>query len=411
MQQMQKFKNWKKNLFRGLAGIFCACFCTVGAAGYYADTLPDHYYLNADQPLSISAALPVTVSLKEDTIPRIRQARLKLFGMIPVKTVSLTPMEPMEVYVGGEPFGIRMLMAGVMVISLSDVTTRSGICCPAKDAGICVGDMIQAVDGKTVSCNADLQEAVAASQGKSVRVTFLRDGLRQTVAVQPARSMVHNCFQTGMWVRDSTAGIGTITYYLPAENGAYRFAGLGHAVCDPDTGEQVPLASGDVLRAAVTDVLAGAAGRPGELRGRFDTENAIGTLLSNNTGGVFGILNALPSSASVRMPLGLQQDIRLGEAEIYTTLMGTEPQRYTVEIEALHGGGADTCNLVIHVTDEALLAQSGGIVQGMSGSPIIQDGKLIGAVTHVFLKDPTRGYGILAENMYAQTVAELAEAG
>lgn len=397
----------KKRFLQFAAGILGALMLSIGAAGYYAGTLPDHYYLETDKLLSIATALPVTINVDAQTVPQIRQAQVRLFGVIPVKTVALTPVEPTQVYVGGEPFGIRMTMAGVMVVSLSDVTGLGGVCCPAKEAGIAVGDVIQAVNGEPVTGNPDLQRAVQLSGGDAVSVTFLRDGIRQTVAVQPSYSSLHSCYQTGMWVRDSTAGIGTVTYYLPAENGTVRFAGLGHAVCDPDTGEQIPLASGDVLRAAVSEVLAGSAGRAGELHGHFDTEKPIGTLLSNNTSGVFGILDALPQTASLLVPLGFQQDVRLGDAELYTTMHGDIPRAYKVKIEELHGGGAGTHNLVVRVTDEKLLEQSGGIVQGMSGSPIVQDGKLIGAVTHVFLKDPTRGYGILAENMFAQTVSQL----
>ena len=404
MQTLQIFKKIAWRIGTALAGIMVF---VGGAAGYYADALPDHYYWEADKPFSIAAALPVTISGGETTVPVSQQAEVRLFGMIPVKTVALTAVAPTEVFVGGEPFGIRMLMAGVMVVSLGDVTTLSGDCCPAKDAGIAVGDVIQEIGGRQVSCNADLQTAVSASDGQAVPVTFLRGGVRQTVSVSPVFSSVHGCYQTGMWVRDSTAGIGTVTYYLPAENGTVRFAGLGHAVCDPDTGEQIPLASGDVLHADVTDVLAGCAGRPGELRGRFDTDSAIGTLLSNSASGVFGVLSALPHPDRDPIPLGYQQDIRLGEAEMYTTVLGDAPAAYTIEIEEIHGGASGTRNLVVHVTDETLLEKSGGIVQGMSGSPIVQDGRLVGAVTHVFVKDPTRGYGILAENIYAQTASEL----
>lgn len=411
---MQKIKNWcvcQAHVCRILVHLvlvgLALTLCANGAVHYYAAQLPDHYYLESGQPLDIAAALPVTLTQEEATVPQLRQAEMKLFGIIPIKTVSLTTVEPTEVFVGGEPFGIRMMMAGVMVVSLSEVAALGGSCCPAEEAGIAVGDVIQAVNGKQLSSNADLQAAVTASEGRAVSVTFLRDGMRQTVSVSPAFSSVHGCYQTGMWVRDSTAGIGTITYYTAAENGTVRFAGLGHAVCDTDTGEQIPLASGDVLRACVTDVLAGSAGRPGELRGRFDTSSAMGTLLSNTSSGVFGILDTLPHPERDPVPLGYQQDIRLGEATMYTTVLGDLPAAYTIEIEEIHGNASGSRNLVIHVTDETLLEKSGGIVQGMSGSPIVQEGKLVGAVTHVFVKDPTRGYGILAENMYAQTVAQM----
>ena len=194
-------------------------------------------------------------------------------------------------------------------------------------------------------------------------------------------------------------------HHVTQLSGQIQFAGLGHAVCDPDTGELIPLASGDVISVSVRDVIAGRRGAPGELRGRFDTGQQIGTLLCNSQSGVFGTMTALPNKQML-LPLGFRQDIERGAAEILTTVSGTEPQAYSVEIEEIRDHDAAMRNLIVHVTDPALLAQTGGIVQGMSGSPIIQNGRLIGAVTHVFVRDPTRGYGIFAENMYAQTAAQ-----
>ena len=201
-----------------------------------------------------------------------------------------------------------------------------------------------------------------------------------------------------------TAGIGTVTYYTQSATGAVQFAGLGHAVCDADTGEQIPLASGDVLGVSVSDVIPGGAGVPGELRGSFDTGCAIGTLLANTPSGIFGTMRSLPDGTR-KIPLGFRQDIKRGAAVICTTLHGTVPRTYDVEIEEIRGNDPALRNMVIRVTDKDLLREAGGIVQGMSGSPIVQNGHLIGAVTHVFVKDPTRGYGIFAENMFAQTAS------
>ncbi len=192
-------------------------------------------------------------------------------------------------------------------------------------------------------------------------------------------------------------------------NGSLSFAGLGHAICDTDTGEQIPLASGDVIAVAVRNIISGTAGKPGELRGRFDIGESIGTLSANTACGIFGTVKRLPQK-HLTAPLGFRQDITRGEAVIFTTIDGTAPQAYTVEIEEIRQDDAALRNLVIHVTDPALLEAAGGIVQGMSGSPILQNGRLIGAVTHVFVRDPTRGYGIFAENMYAQTAALAAAA-
>lgn len=380
-----------------------------GTVQFYANRLPDHFYAEADRPLSVETLLPLTIESKAPSVPQVQEAEVRLFGMIPVKTVSLTTVSPTSVYIGGEPFGIRMLMAGVMVVSLSGIAAPDGSYCPAKEAGIEVGDIIQAVNGQKISSNAELQEAVAASDGAAVSVTLMRGEKLLTLPVQPIYISTTQRWQTGMWVRDSTAGIGTVTYYTRNASGKVTFAGLGHAVCDADTGEQIPLASGDVVAVSVNDIVSGSAGRPGELRGSFDIGESIGTLSANTACGVFGTLKRLPQK-QIRVPLGFQQDISRGEAVIYTTVDGTAPQAYTVEIEEIRGDDAALRNLVIHVTDPALLEMTGGIVQGMSGSPIIQNGRLVGAVTHVFVKDPTRGYGIFAENMYAQTAAYAASA-
>lgn len=377
-----------------------------GTVQFYAHSLPDHFYTDADRPISVATALPVTFSDRTPTVPQGQEAELRLFGMFPVKTVSLTTLGPADVLIGGEPFGIRMLMAGVMVISLSTVQTADGSHshCPAADAGIRTGDIIEAINGKRISSNNDIQQAVAESAGEAVAVSVRRDGILKTVSVQPAYEPNAQRWLTGMWVRDSTAGIGTITYYTRSDDGQIAFAGLGHAVCDADTGAQIPLASGDVIAVSVRDIISGHAGKPGELLGAFDIGESIGTLSANTSCGIFGTMTHLPKKQQ-SVPLGFRQDISRGEAVMYTTLDGASPQPYSIEIEEIRGEDAAFRNLVIHVTDPALLENAGGIVQGMSGSPILQNGRLIGAVTHVFVRDPTRGYGIFAENMFAQTAS------
>lgn len=389
----------------GAAVVMSLC----GAVQYYAHRLPDHFYAEPDQPVSIATALPVTIARTPSALPQMQEAEVRLFGMIPVKTVSLTAVSPTNVYVGGQPFGIRMLMEGVMVVSLSGIAGADGSYCPAKEAGIEVGDIIQSVNGAPVSSNADLQEAVSASDGSPVTVTFRRGEMLRTVEIRPVYIPVSQRWQTGMWVRDSTAGIGTVTYFTRSPNGRISFAGLGHAVCDADTGEQIPLASGDVIAVSVNDIISGSAGRPGELRGRFETGETIGTLTANTECGVFGRMKRLPQT-QITMPLGFRQDITRGEALICTTIDGTVPHAFRAEIEEIRSDDPSMRDLVIHVTDPALIEATGGIVQGMSGSPILQNGRLVGAVTHVFVKDPTRGYGIFAEHMYAQTAALAAAA-
>lgn len=379
------------------------------AVQFYAHSLPDHFYTDADRPISVTTALPVTLISRKPSVPQGLEAELRLFGMFPVKTVMLTPLESANVWIGGEPFGIRMLMAGVMVISLSEVQTPDGSQCPAADAGIRTGDIIEAVSGRRITSNDDIQQAVADSGGNAVAVDIRRDNMQKTISVKPAYDPDTKRWLTGMWVRDSTAGIGTVTYYARSESGQIAFAGLGHAVCDTDTGAQIPLASGDVIAVSVRDIVSGHAGKPGELLGKFEIGDSIGTLSANTSCGIFGTLAQLPQK-QISVPLGFRQDIRRGEAVMYTTLNGTSPQPYSIEIEEIRGEDTAFRNLVIHVTDPELLQNAGGIVQGMSGSPILQNGRLIGAVTHVFVRDPTRGYGIFAENMFAQTASLAASA-
>ncbi len=395
----------KLKLLQRFAAVACSAALLLGGGiGYYAGALPDHYY-TADDTLELQTVLPVTAASAAASALGSSEATLRLFGIFPVKTVSLTPMHRAEVYIGGEPFGIRMLMAGAMVVSLCDVTSRNGTSCPAEDAGIAVGDVIQAVNGVTVHSNAELQEQIACAEGAQLRITLVRDDCVQNVTVQPQYSTVHCCWQTGMWVRDSTSGIGTVTYYCDTAGDGYRFGGLGHAICDTDTGEQIPLAAGEVVGVQITDIQEGKAGAPGALQGHMANAGEWGTILSNTERGVFGYLAAVPEGKQT-VPLAFKQEVKRGAAEIYTTLSGSTPSAYAIEIEELHSADTGTRNMVIHITDERLLEATGGIVQGMSGSPIIQDGRLVGAVTHVFVSDPTRGYGIFAENMYAQTIAQ-----
>ena len=200
-----------------------------------------------------------------------------------------------------------------------------------------------------------------------------------------------------MWVRDSSAGIGTVTFY---DESTGLFGGLGHPVCDVDTGGILPLSSGDVVDVNITGVRKSTEGNAGELQGIFVSDKACGTLYTNNQYGVFGALKNCPSPYSP-IPMGLKQEIQLGEASILTTIDGDKPQEYSISIEKIdYRSDNSNKNMVIKITDEKLLSLTGGIVQGMSGSPIIQNGKLIGAVTHVFVNEPTKGYAIFCENMY-----------
>ncbi len=382
-----------------LAGL--AFLAPVTASLYYAGQLADDYYVRRGESLHIAAALPITAQPVTPTVQAAQtgsptpEASLRLFGIFPIKTVEMHPTEEIMLIPSGAPFGVRMLMDGIMVIGFGEVAGNDGHCCPALDAGLQEGDIIQEVNREALTGTAAFRDAAAS--GQPLLLTVQRGEQTLETTLSPAYSLTDGVYQTGLWVRDSTAGIGTLTYCEPASG---CFGGLGHPICDPDTGELIPLGSGEADSVTISGTIRGTAGAPGQLQGYFSADAPIGTLSCNSQCGIFGQLDLLPDTPAV--PMALKQEITLGEAVILTTVSGTEPEAYTVEITSLDYTD-DTRNMVIEVTDERLLDITGGIVQGMSGSPILQNGHLVGAVTHVFVADPSKGYGIFAENMYEFT--------
>ncbi len=367
--------------------------------------LPDRYYVAQGERFSLNGGwLGIKSSGWVDDMPSelVSRAgneyamRLSLPGGAVIKTVSVKVVERDMVIPAGTPFGIKMFTDGVMVVGLSDLDLEGRAVNPAKNAGIRTGDIILSIDGKKIYYNEDVGKIVGESKGREMQVTLKREGVLKEVALTPVQSPSDESYRAGMWVRDSSAGIGTMTFYDPQEG---VFAGLGHAICDVDTGAVMPLSSGEAVEVTITGVNRGSSGFPGELRGVFGNSKVIGSLIKNNETGIFGKCS-LPPVQHDPVPLATRGEIRVGPATIYTTVQGKQPQAYEIQIERIATTDANpTKNMVIKVTDPRLLEVTGGIVQGMSGSPILQDGKLVGAVTHVFVNDPARGYGIFVENM------------
>ena len=301
---------------------------------------------------------------------------------------------------GGQAFGVKFYTQGVVVVDMSEFETDSGMKNPARDAGLRQGDVILSINSQIVSTNADISDLVAQSEGAPLSVEYSRGGEVSTVTVTPLYSRVAKGYKLGLWVRDSAAGVGTITYIDPASG---RFGALGHGITDVDTGQILPISEGEVLGAHIGSVVRGKAGMPGQLKGAFIPSAPFGTLNQNTDRGVFG--SAAESSAlafsAPSYPIASKDELHTGAATIRCTVEGTEPQEFSVEIESISSRRTETKNFTVRVTDPRLLELTGGIVQGMSGSPILQDGKLVGALTHVFVSDPTQGYGIFIENMLA----------
>lgn len=400
-----------RQTMRIFAAITNTILATLMAFTIYMDIrLPDSISVVRDEqvalPYPVQLARSPAVAVQKSMSPGSSyQLEARLLGILPIKQVRVEVVERRQVQVSGAPFGIKMFTDGLMVVGMSDVATQGQRVNPARAAGVKIGDMIETVDGVRLKSNEQLGALVEQSQGRSIDLCIRRGDTRLNILVPPVQSVGDGKYRLGLWVRDSSAGIGTMTYYNPATG---LFTGLGHPVCDVDTGELMPLQSGEIVEAEITGCKQGLVGSPGELKGRFANRSTLGQLCGNTDTGVYGYLRG-DIYLGEPMEIALRQEVQTGPATILTTVEGKTPQAYQVEIEKidLHKDGRQ--NMVIRVVDPILLEKTGGIVQGMSGSPILQNGRLVGSVTHVFVNDPQRGYGVFAENIEqnAQQIAQI----
>ena len=292
----------------------------------------------------------------------------------------------------GHTIGIKLFAEGVVVIGLAEVKTAQGTVTPAAACGLRVGDVIEEANGAEVDSSE--QFAALLQSGGTVDLGISRDGESLTLTAQPVLGE-DGAYRLGAWIRDSMAGIGTVTFYDPATG---TFGALGHGVTDSDTGMLLPLGDGAVMDATVKAVKRGNAGEPGELKGSFNLTEDMGVLYANTDRGVFGTMDGCDLADGDPVPVAQPGEVHAGAAVILSNVKGDAVEAYDIEITRVLGS-TDTQNLLLQVTDDRLVEATGGIVQGMSGSPILQDGKLVGAVTHVMINDPQKGYGILIENM------------
>ena len=299
-----------------------------------------------------------------------------------------------ELIPGGMTVGIELRTDGAMVSQLSDVDSRDGVRSPAREAGLKPGDCIIGFAGADIHSGEDFVARAAEMDGSDVALTVLRGDEERTIKVTPVQNKSGD-WQLGLWLRDGATGIGTVTYYDP-QSGEY--GALGHGVNDLESGRLFPAAEGKVFSSSVESVVKGQSGRPGELCGIFDPADTLGDIDVNTPYGIFGEMDGFRGGHST-METASAEEIKTGKATILSNLSGTEVQEYEVELTRVNCSARDGKNFLLKITDERLLEKTGGVVCGMSGSPIIQDGKLVGAVTHVLVNDPTRGYGIFIENM------------
>ena len=294
----------------------------------------------------------------------------------------------------GKTTGIKLFSKGTMVVGFADLESCGHS--PAKVGGLQMGDVLLKLNGKEIHGNEGMTSMLSTLESENAVFTILREEKELQIPVKAVYDPSLQCWRIGAWIRDSVAGIGTVTFVDP-ETGV--FGALGHGICDADTGKLVTFGTGSVMPSSVASVQKSKSGTPGQLCGQFDLVHDQGWLVENHATGIYGVLTRSEFYAGEQaMEVAERTDLKEGPATILSCVEGDEAQEYDVQIVKVYrnGGGRD---LLLEVTDPDLLAVTGGIVQGMSGSPIIQDGKLVGAVTHVLVNDPTRGYGIFIENM------------
>ncbi len=415
----KKLSSRRKSIFMKK---ICKSFAIIGVygvlsalawVGWLYQTLPDIIYVEQGEEISIARLPYISVLSNSGSVATAGStaevgsynATLSIGGVVPIKVVRTIVTDRPVVTVCGTPFGIKILSQGALIVGFTELSTATGAANPAKDAGLEMGDLIISMNGEAINTNEDVAAVVEGSAGEAIAVVYVRDEIQYTTQLTAVQSAT-GVWMAGMWARDSSAGVGTMTF---VDESTGVFAGLGHSISDSDTGESFTLRSGEIMDCEIVGYQPGSAGSPGELEGQFIGSYSIGTIYINGDTGIYGTTRTEFEGES--MEIAFAQEVELGEAEIWTTIGGDEAVCYKVEITSI-SYAEDTRNLVIKVTDEALLAQTGGILQGMSGSPIIQNGRLVGALTHVFVNDPTCGYGIFVETMLqtAEAVESLEDA-
>lgn len=426
----------KVKIYRHLLWMFLFMSLTVSIYLCYLEflkTVPSTLTIRENREETIDFQLPVSASIYEDSLPASSllgsegeepvqqtietttassfvmkanecngyQMDVKLFGIVPVKTVDLEVVEETRVYPVGLPVGIYLKTEGVLVVDISNFEDAAGNTVEPAKYALRKGDYVLEVNGEAVKGKKELIQRIRKSNGEDMIFTLYRNGAKTQVKCTPVQSDDGE-YKIGIWIRDSAQGIGTITYL--DENG--NFGALGHGINDVDTSELMHLKYGGIYTTDIIGIEKGEDGKPGELTGiiSFDDEKQLGDVLRNTKGGIFGQLSKkeMDSLNLTSVEVGYKQEIQVGPAQILCK-MNDENRLYDVEITKVnYESKENNRGIVLQITDQELLEETGGIVQGMSGSPIIQNGKIIGAVTHVFVNDPTKGYGIFIEYMLKQ---------
>jgi stage IV sporulation protein B len=413
-----------------MGGILLVSLISIGFSSFFQEyiNIPKSITVFEGQQLQIEKAVPVSVSLnhnnssvslrdKKNTInisgseQGNNEMLLELAGF-PIKKVDVNVLKDFKVIPGGQSIGVKLNSVGVLVVGHHQVNTNDGKKSPGEIAGIKVGDIITKINGQRIEKMSDVAPFVKDSgeNGKPLQVVISRESGEFTTNLQPLKDENEESYKLGLYIRDSAAGIGTMTFYEPK---SMKYGALGHVISDMDTKKPIVVADGQIVRSTVTSIEKGSNGDPGEKLAHFSSDReVIGNITRNSPFGIFGELNKDISNgiSDKALPISLSHQVKEGPAQILTVVDNDKVELFDIEIvSTIPQKFPATKGMVLKVTDKKLLEKTGGIVQGMSGSPIIQDGQLIGAVTHVFVNDPTSGYGVHIEWMLNEAGIDIYE--
>lgn len=355
--------------------------------------------IHLDEENSNYNVVQTSSSLQNANAVEKNKVAVKLFNLINVKEVEVNRMPNTTVIPLGNLIGLKLYTSGVLVIGMTEIEGKK----PYENSGIEEGDMIVEVNNKEVTCTAELISTVNEARGEDLNIKYVRDGIEYIANIEPIKTE-KNEYKLGLWVRDGAAGIGTMTYYEPQTE---KFAALGHGIIDMDTEDLINISSGELVSSRIASIVKGEEGSPGEIKGSISSGYTIGEINSNTGFGIYGNVkdtSRLNINNSNELEVAGRDEIKTGKATILLNLENEVRKEYEIEITKIfRNNNANNKSMLIKVTDEKLLELTGGIIQGMSGAPIIQNGKFVGAVTHVLVNDPTSGYAVFGDLMIKQS--------
>lgn len=328
---------------------------------------------------------------------------VSLFDNILLKNVEVSVLPKTKVIPVGNIAGVKLYTSGVLVVGMSEIEGNDNKKYkPYENTGIKEGDTIIKVNDKNINSTSDLIQTVNLSQGHDISIKYVHQQETKECSITPVKTN-NSQYKIGLWVRDSAAGVGTVTFYDPTSK---IFGALGHGITDIDTNELINIASGEFITTRILNITKGESGNPGKIQGTIENQNNIGTIGKNTRFGIYGKVDNLASlniDTSKEAEVALREEIQIGKAKILCSLDNQKPQEYEIEIEKIYkDNNYDNKSMKIKVTDEKLLEKTGGIIQGMSGSPVLQNGKFVGAITHVLVNDPQEGYAVFGDIMLKQ---------